>query len=272
MNIVIPSDLSLESESAVLNLVPLLTDRLVKVTLYHCVESVIFGGSGMINISDILVQNAERKLNELGRELSKQSEHSIEVDCHTTIGQLHMQLSEFISSTVPDFVIIPSIRKRFFDRLLVGQRSLWFIGELSVPTLIVPFDVTLEKINVGLAMDQREGIDDSIISELNHFSGLFESSIKQFHIDDLSEDDFSFYLDSEKQVNDDTHVSIVQSVHIESGIKKWCANNDISVLAMVTHPKSFIQKNFVHSTIRHLVKENELSILILTKKDKSTNG
>lgn len=268
MKIIIPTDLSIESEKAIRNLVPLLLNRKAEVSLFHCVEPPLSTSSMMINISDILISNAREKMTQFKQMLKDKGEDSVTVEHHISFGSFPKQMEQFVSSSNPDLVIVPSNKKSMLERIFVGQRALDFIGEWDVPTLITPFDrMQRTSVKIGLALDQQEGTSEAVGKKLEKIRTFFDAEVVQFHIDDFSESSFDYYMDKERFGNESGSVAIVQDVHIESGINRWCKREEVSMLAMVTHNKNFFHKNFVHSTIRELVKANELSILVLTKEN-----
>jgi len=269
MKFIIPTDNSIESENAIYNLVPLMSNRSAEIILFHSVEPQLNEVTPMVSLATVLTDAARISLEAMKKSLEAKVADYKQISVQVEFGIFPRQLKDFVKSETADLVIIPSNRKSLIERMFVGQRSLEFIGEWSVPTLITPYDKgQFSTVKIGLAVDQVEQTDPYVDQTIQKIKNLLDAELCEFHIDDFTEDNFDYYLKKKTGESSEGHVSIIQDTQVEKGISKWCKTEGISMLAMVTHNKNFISKKFVHSTIRELVKENKLSILVLTKEEK----
>ena len=265
LNIVIPTDLSSKSAEAIHNLIDSLEES-VEITLFHCVEPAVSSGPIMIDVSDILISTAKEELQRIQSQLSSAfSDGNIIIRQHMCTGSFVYTFKEYVASELIDLVIIPSESKTTFELLFSGRKALSFVGELAVPTLVIPYSCSLPAtIRTGLAIDQNEPHSKTVSTQLKQVSQALSMDIRPFHIDDFSENTLDYYLKQDLCTISDAPVQIVPAADISAGIQQWCKLNQIDLLAMVTHKKNFLERIFRHSTTKELINQNHIPVLVLT--------
>ena len=222
----------------------------------------------MMNVNDLLLKEAHLKMDALLKTVTEAFDSSIEFSINVDQGHLLQRCQDFIKENPTDLIVIVSKKRKGIDKLVDRQKSLRCIGEVTIPLLIIPFGFPLTQIKtIGLALDKKEVVNESDAKNLQQVISYFGSTLKPFHVNSDKNESLSYLENESLQSVSTKKVDVIFDQNVENGIEKWCENQKVDLLCMVTHNKGVFSKTFVHSVIRTLVKRCELPILILTHRN-----
>lgn len=267
MNILIPTDLTEESLNSLPRLFNFFKGDETNITLFHAVEPRKSGATLVLNVDDIIYDEAKSALDRFIQEnQEKLKTQNINIDVELAYGYFELALNRALDRTKSDMVIMTSKSRHGIDKILERKQTLKFIGELKQPLLIVPYELAYKEINtVAVGLDQKEPMNVDSVAKIEKIASNFGADIKLFHINDQSEKDLSYY-------DQKIHIGGVdQSIHLKEhqdvtiGIEDWMDENEAEVLSMITHNRNFFSKLLMRSVTRDVTKRNSNILLIITQ-------
>lgn len=265
MIILIPTDLRDTSEKRLFEFIDLLQGE-TKIVLFHSVESKSAGSTGVMNMDQLMYEDAIKDMDQLIDKINLKKSENIQIDSKILCGYFDSDLEVTLNTVQPNLLVLISKSRKGIDKLMDGRKSLGLIGEIKQPILVIPVDAEINQLHrIGFAIDQSEPISNKVLNQLSFFTGYFKSDLKTFHINDKSEQNLDYYESISDSHDFTGKVEIVLSEDVKKGIDSWVKQNEADALAIVTHDKNFFEKLFKSSVSRKLIKENKIPLLILTQ-------
>lgn len=267
MNILIPTDLSDESLNSLPRLFNFFKGQETNITLFHAVEPRKSGATLVLNVDDIIYDEAKATLDRFIKENQDElkTQH-INIDIELAYGYFELALNRALDRTKSDLVIMTSKSRHGIDKILERKQTLKFIGELKQPLLIVPYELAYKKIStVGVAIDKKEPMSEGSIEKIEKIARNFNAQIELFHINDLTEKDLSFYEDKISIGGEEKEIHVSMHEDVTTGIEQWMDEHEAEVLTMITHNRNFFSKLLMRSVTRDVTKRNSNILLIITQ-------
>lgn len=265
MTILIPTDLGGENEDRLFDLLELLQDG-AKVVLFHSVESKTAGTAGVINMDQLMYEDACKNMEELLKKIRNQQQDRLTIESNVLCGYFDSDLEMTINAVKPNLLVLISKSRKGIDKLMDKRKSLGVIGEIKQPLLVIPAEAEINQLHrVGFAIDQKEPLSNHVLNQLSFFTSYFKSDLRTFHVNDHSEQNLDYYSEISGPSDFTGKVEITLNEDVKKGIDEWVSENEADVLAIVTHDKNFFEKLFKSSISRKLIKDNKTPLLILTQ-------
>lgn len=266
MKIILPTDLSQESKDSLGKLKPVLKNKNVEIVLFHAMEPPATGTMLMMNVSDLVIQQAQTDLKEVAYHLQQELGDTAELRSEFRIGYFESSLMELAEEENPDLILLLSKSRTGIEKILLRKKALKVLGQLKQPFMVVPSGCThLELNKLGVAVNHEEGLSEDSANKINKIKDFFNAESKAFHVDSLVEDDLSDYEDEKYRKVTKGFVDVVIDTDIVQGIVRWANQQNIDAVVSVTHPKNLFEKFFRASVTRALIKRNELAVLVITQ-------
>ena len=265
MKILFPTDLSDESIALIKRFLNVLVDKNkpAQVEFIHVVEQPVQGATLMVDITKILMGEAQTQMKKIKK--SVKDEFDFEIECVTKIGYYETELKDYVKVSRPDMVVVFSKARHGIMKYLSGQRSLKFIGDLKSPLLIIPEDSSLKGIGkIGFAVDKGQSPTIDSEARIKDISEYYGVGVEMVHINVKDDKNVEFYERLE-DASDFGKVTQVKKSSVREGIQLWCVQNEIDVLTTVTEGKSAFARTFSGSVTRDLVTDNLLALLVISQ-------
>ncbi|MEO9532764.1 MAG: hypothetical protein ABJG68_17215 [Crocinitomicaceae bacterium] len=265
MTILIPTDFNDNTQERFFDFLDLLEDR-TKIVLFHSVEAKTAGSTGVMNMDQLLYEEAEKSMALLVQKINDKHQTRLTIDSRVLCGYFDSDLEMTINTVKPNLIVLISKSRKGIDKLMDKRKTLGLIGEIKPPVLVIPEGATINQLHkIGFAIDQKEPLTDRVLNQLSFFTSYFKSALKTFHVNNHSEGNQDYYHEISTGKDFTGKVEIVLHEDIKAGIDEWMHTNEADALAIVTHNKNFFEKLFKSSVTRKLIKENKQPILILTQ-------
>lgn len=254
--ILVPVDFSDCADNAIRHAVAIALRTGAKITLFHSVHVPLQTAEMTMLPMDQLEREAAQHLGdkcvEITKWLDRERFRHIDVRHKVHIGFAGEEITREAEREPADLIVMGTHGTGAIEGAILGSNASTVLQRVKCPVLIVPENAEFEGFKrIAYASDMRE-INRSAVKMLADFAKHFESELHVLHIlgrnDKLtpeqansfkdqflsaaSYDKVSFHiLDSE----DDTMVHIVD---------EYMDNNDVEIVAMLTHARSFFEKLF----------------------------
>jgi nucleotide-binding universal stress UspA family protein len=149
------------------------------ITLLHIYQIQIYFGDVPILVSEAeLATTLKQQLISLKEKLCAKSDASLVIHTEFLEGDFIDKLNEQCNATKPDLVIIGCQGKTVFENALFGSNAIKALKNLHWPIIAVPIDASYNSIlNIGLACDLKESLDEKIIVEIKKWVHNFNAKL-----------------------------------------------------------------------------------------------
>ena len=265
MTILIPTDLGNASQDRLFDFLKLLQDG-ATVILFHSVESKTAGSTGVMNMDQLMYEDACRDMESLLKKIADNQKGRLTIESKVLCGYFDSDLEMTINTVKPNLLVLISKSRKGIDKLMDKRKALGVIGEIKQPLLVIPAEAKINQLHkIGFAIDEKEPLTDHVLNQLSFFTSYFNSDLKTFHVNDESEKNMDYYSAISDASEFTGKVEIVLNEDTKKGIEEWVETNKADALAIITHDKNFFEKLFKSSISRKLIKENKTPLLILTQ-------
>lgn len=265
MTILIPTDLTDTAENRLFDFLNLVQDG-ARIVLFHSVESKTAGSTGVMNMDQLMYEDASKDMEKLINKINSAQNNRLEVESKVLCGYFDSDLEMTIDTIKPNLLVLISKSRKGIDKLMDKRKSLGIIGEIKQPLLVIPVDAQINELHkIGFAIDQKEPLTNQVLNQLSFFTGYFKSDLRTFHVNDHSEKNLDYYNAISGPSDFTGKVEITLNEDVKKGIDDWADANNADALAIVTHDKNFFEKLFTSSVSRKLIKDNKIPLLILTQ-------
>lgn len=268
MNILIPTDLSEASLKTLPNVIGLFKDKHCTLTFFHAVEPRTGGSTLVLNVDDIIYQEAKTELEDFIATMQSQfGVENVTLKSEIAFGYFETVLNRVLDRTHPDIVLMISKSRNGIDKILDRKQTLKFIGEIKQPLLIIPHENIPEKLHLmGVAIDQKEPLKATTSETIEGLAKKLTVDLALFHVYDYNEGDLAFYekkMATSGQMSQD--IQLVVNDNIAVGMEEWMSENNAEILTLITHNKNFLSKLLTTGMTRIMTKRNANMLLIITQ-------
>ncbi|NIK73108.1 nucleotide-binding universal stress UspA family protein [Thermonema lapsum] len=229
---------------------------------YRTSESVMASNK----IYEILKEDSEKNLADLQAKIKK--EHpQIEVETISHRGDV----KNFITNKANDFDLIVMGTKGAsdFENVVFGSTTATVLNNAPCPVLAVPVLAQISQINRLAYASNYEAHDLEVIDRLCEFALIFGAEIHVVHFVEPEFDDFEELIRyrgfeivvKEKIAYPHLYVHKVATEDFNKGMSEFAEKQNISLLAMLTHKRSFLEKLFLPSLTKEIVMQSPIPVL-----------
>jgi len=281
--VVVPTDLSKESETACKYALHLARKLKAEIKILHVYENPIDDVS--IRKSSSFEEYAESVSMEVEEEaksgllafsqrireyMSEARMQDVKIHSSLVMGNIVKKIEGVCQVYAPDFVVLGIARKKSGSKPILAGLADALIRDLSIPVYAIPGPSEikdLDQMNILYATDFNE--QDHV--SLNQLLGLmkpFDTRIDCIHIDEAQNpaseirmNELNSFL-SEKYSGQDIQCYLIEDEDVYHGIQEFAKNNEINLLSFTFHKRRIFEKLFKPNLFKKILHEVSIPILI----------
>ena len=260
--ILVPTDFSDCATQACEYAAQLCLEQQLDMTLLHVMHVPVVDGVHHIPLPNELMEaqreQYDKKLKTLKDELA--AKYPINIECSAQYGlaaDLIVSLSEELEM---DMIVMGTNGDSGLLDKIFGSVSLAVSKNSQIPLLVLPHDSTYRPIEaLAFAYDNQENID----AEKLFIKSLNKKGVTKIHILSVEPDKAKGeYSEEVVYDNKDAKEVAIWASSITDGLSKYNSKNNIGILAVKRHHRSFFNDLFHKSTTKALLSDNKMPLLI----------
>jgi nucleotide-binding universal stress UspA family protein len=199
----------------------------------------------------------------------------VKVIPHLLGGAVITSIVDFAEKENVDLIIMGTKGASGIKKLLIGSNTAGAINRTKIPVLTVPASYEMEEPGAILFATNQFEKDKEILHKIIVISKLFSATIHVVVFKDLDGDRNADFIYNEEQVNDylaylkETFPGVVfrggllEGRDFELAIDRYANENDADIIAMMTYPKSFLDKVLQRSVTQQMAFHSTIPILAI---------
>ena len=199
----------------------------------------------------------------------------VKVIPHLLGGAVITSIIDFAEKENIDLIIMGTKGASGIKKLLIGSNTAGAISKTKIPVLTVPASYEMEEPDAILFATNQFEKDKEILHKIIVVSKLFSATIHVVVFKDLDGDRNADFIYNEEQVNDylaylkETFPGVVfrggllEGRDFELAIDRYANENDADIIAMMTYPKSFLEKVLQRSVTQQMAFHSTIPILAI---------
>jgi nucleotide-binding universal stress UspA family protein len=254
--ILVPTDFSANADQAIDFAVQLALKKGKKIDLLHTYEKPETGSGFMINIADILKEDAERDMKSLlDRMLAKYPE--IEFQSKIAYGDLSKTISKLKKNF--DLVVIGTKGATGAKEIFIGSNATNIIDDCAIPTIVVPEEAsTLMPSSMTIALDMKP-ISDEIFDRIKLFNKDLGLGIDFVTVNNkVTEKQETLELPFENAA-----INFLENENIELALVEYMEHKNAAILTIINRKRTFFKSLFHKSISKSAVMHFNAPMLIL---------
>lgn len=254
--ILVPTDFSKNAELALNYAVQIALKKGEKIDILHTYEQPESGSGFMINIVDILKEDAEKSMEKLVAQFSL-SHPTIQFNSRIEYGDLVKTISNYKNEY--DLLVMGTKGASGVKEIFIGSNAANIINNCSIPTLIIPQNCSeVSTSSMTIALDMKP-LSDKVFDRIKFFN------------QDLNLD-IDFVTVNEKVKEQQPHfilpfvnatINFMKNDNIELGLSNYMKDKNDSILTIINRKRTFFQSLFHKSISRSIALHFNSPMLIL---------
>jgi len=172
-----------------------------------------------------------------------------------------------------DLIVMGTTGASRLKEFFMGSVAAGVIGKTKIPVLTVPVSYEMEEPDAILFATNQFEKNKNILDKVVAISKLFSAAIHVVIFKNIDDDEVVDYIYNEEQLNDymqflkETFPGVVFKGEVLEGkdfeitIDRYSNRNEVDVIAMVTYPKSFLEKVLRKSVTKKMAFHSTIPIL-----------
>ncbi|MFY0643969.1 MAG: universal stress protein [Bacteroidia bacterium] len=260
-SLVCPTDFSVTANNAVhyaSQLAEFLNTKIILVNVLHVPAVDVYSPANVMSeMMDAQRQGSKVQLEALIEELQDKYECSYEY--RIEFGFAAEVICEIANENRARLISMGTNGSSMAINRFLGSVSYETVKRSEVPVLVVPADCEFKRWDkIVVANDQKESLKDEM-AELGELSKYFESAMD---IVTVEKDDDTPYEIEVKNIKGKTKVVEIESTKVAPSICRYVDENDIKLLALKRHQRSFLENLFHKSTIKQVLGKSNIPALV----------
>ena len=256
--ILIPTDFSADADNALDFALHLFKEENAQIFLLHTTELPSTGTTVIMDLTQILKENALEDLNELI--IKKKQENSIK---HTIVPLFEYGPAAYLIDKVAkengcQLIIMGNKKKDFIKKLILGSTTISLLKKTEVPVLVIPENCnprTFENVGVACEVVEKLEVESSEIQKL--FDQKLE--INYFHVETKPID---FEIEAVMNLPE---IEIIFRENVQEGIDYMITHKKIDLVVMLKKEQSFLERFLNSSKTTENIENSFVPCLILHK-------
>lgn len=263
-HILVPVDFSDCSDNAIRFAVAIALRTGAELRLFHSLQVPLQTAEMSVFPMAEMEKDAMTRLGHLEAEivdwLDKEKFRELKVSHRVTVGFPSEEVVRVAVEEKSDLIVMGTHGAGAIEGMILGSNSSSVIQHAPCPVLVVPEDAEFAGIKrIAYASDMKE-LNEKAISVLTHFAGHFQSEVHVLHVltssDRLSPEQANAYRTrfdaaaSYPKVS--YHIVDAEERTVPKAIEEYMDENDVEIVATVTHHRSFFDKLFHPSLTKRL--------------------
>jgi len=185
----------------------------------------------------------------------------LKIDHFITSGSFKRELKEFTDHHLVEAVVMGLQAKNRISKFIYGSHGLNVAGKIDAPVIIVPENYKSHNLsNVLLAVDNEEKLRKSPLIGFVRFVKVAKSKLSLLHVRtevELFPPQNTALKISEKRFP----VNVIKAKDMEAGIKKYCADNKIDLVAVISKRHSVFYNLFTESNTKKVTFASKVPVM-----------
>lgn len=243
----------------------LLAEKLnCKLTLFNMFEApVIHSNVGLYGFSYASARgNSQVKTRKVVEQLQKLFPN-VEINMFVTNGAFKDELEDFVSSHKVEAAVMGLETKTRISKFIYGSHGVNVAGKIDTPVIIVPEKYKKHRLlKVLLAVDNTEKLYKNSLTGFERF--LIETGAKVQLLHVRTEDEIMKPVISRIKINKKVMpIEVIKAIDIQEGVKKYCAKDNIDLVAIVSRRHSVFYNFFVESNTKKVAFTAKVPVLAI---------
>jgi len=269
--IIVPLDFSSTSFNALeyaKNLAHQLNYELQLVHYYPLQINAYTTPEGMIplDVLDNIKDEAEQRMQKIVSVIEQEEKYT--VSYLVEAGDVVPELSKLAEETNPEFIIMGTVGNQTVLNKLIGSNAAGIVQNIMTPIILIPADYELKPIQKIVYADSFDKEEFAILEDIINL--LHQLSINEIDVLHINEEHHIQTIENNVIVNKINHylgensakMNIVTAQNFEAGFNEFAAQNEIDLLIMATHKKSFLERIFTHSNTKTMAMHSKIPLLV----------
>lgn len=186
---------------------------------------------------------------------------------------------EFAHANAFDFIVMGTKGATGFREVLFGSTTANVIAESAIPVLAIPAAYRVEEPDALLLATNHFEKDTLLLNKVVELAKLFSATVHVVVFEELEETPAANHLHHAHQLQQyldflkhsvpgvSFKADLVQGTSYEGAIERYCINNDIDIVAMITYPKDFLARLLHQSATQKMTFHAQIPILAIPARD-----
>jgi nucleotide-binding universal stress UspA family protein len=190
-------------------------------------------------------------------------------------GNVIPSILKYAEKENPDLIVMGTKGASGLKKIFIGSVTAGIIGKTNFPVLTVPVSYELTKPKAIVFATNQFERNEHLLKNFVDLAKLFSIPVHVVVFKDIDGNENADFIYNEEQLNyylrflKETfpHTTfkgeILEGSDFESAIDAYCINNAAGMIAMVTYPKSFLEKFFFKSFTKNMAFHSAIPILAI---------
>lgn len=235
-----------------------------KLTLFNLFDApIIHSNTGLYGISYVSVRkDSQAKTNKLVSQLNKLFP-KLKIDLFVSNGSFKEELETFSANHQVEAAVMGLETKNKFSKFIYGSHGVNIAGKIDTPVIIVPENYKKHQLSsVLLAVDNNEKLLKSSLKHFEQFLSASKSKIKLLHVRTENEV-FDPVMTTLKLNGKKLNIEVIKAADIQDGVKKYCRQGDIDLVAIVSRKHSVFYDLFIESNTKKVAFAAKVPVLAI---------
>ena len=258
--IVVATDFSPSAENAMLYAGKLADTINCSILLFHVFQVPV----GMNDVPLLMVSTDELKNNAdtgllRAKDLLNTSYSGVQVDIESRLGDVVDELRDVCKKINPLLIVVGKHGASGVEELLFGSTSFSIIRHLTFPVIVVPDRFqNFQLNNAALAIDAD--IENVCLQKVKSVRNELNFALHVIHV----KQEKGASLEATTLVSElNSNYSTIFDQEFSHGIEMYIANNNINLLIILPHKHNFVERLFLKTHTKELLKKISIPIMCL---------
>ncbi|HEV2831890.1 MAG TPA: universal stress protein, partial [Hanamia sp.] len=245
------------------------------VCLLHAIEPTI----NMVNpqadlYRDEVVQEKSEQL-QLSQKVVTDNYPGIKIDIELSRGAIIPSILDFAEREKMDLIVMGTTGASGLKEIFIGSVAAGVIGKTKIPVLAIPACYEMEEPDTILLTTNQFEKNKKILDKVIAISKLFSAVVHVVVFKNIDGDKNAEFIYNEEQLNHylkflkETFPGVIfraellEGKNFEINIDLYCNKNGIDLIAMITYPKSVLEKVLRKSVTKKMAFHSTIPILAI---------
>lgn len=273
--ILVPTDFSDNALKAITYASEIAQKSGAVVCLLHAIEPTI----NMVNpqadlYRDEVVQEKSEQL-QLSQKVVTDNYPGIKIDIELSRGAIIPSILDFAEREKMDLIVMGTTGASGLKEIFIGSVAAGVIGKTKIPVLAIPACYEMEEPDTILLTTNQFEKNKKILDKVIAISKLFSAVVHVVVFKNIDGDKNAEFIYNEEQLNHylkflkETFPGVIfraellEGKNFEINIDLYCNKNGIDLIAMITYPKSVLEKVLRKSVTKKMAFHSTIPILAI---------
>lgn len=217
---------------------------------------------------DSMLEDAERELDALKKELIIRTEGGINIMTKAVFSTMAFEIPEIEKETKPYIIVVGPEREGAVNRFLFGSHTFQIAKQLPCPVVVVPENAVFRHIRrIGLATDLK-AINDIPLETLRDMVELFDAELDIIHVcrsaDEKPDCEHGIAVIQERLKEFEPRFHFEMNEDVEKGINAYAARNKQDLVIVLPKKHGFVGSLFHRSRSKKMAQHPVVPVVSIT--------